>query len=90
MPIYEYQCRACQHQFEFFLRPSSSETPAPPVCPECQSPDLERLRSAFAVSSEGTRQTHLQQARKKNAPIVRDQKMAEIEKAQRIEAEHEH
>ena len=90
MPIYEYECRACQHQFEVFVRPSSSETAAAPTCPACQSADLERLRSAFAVNSEGTRQSHLQQARKMNAPTVRDQKMAEIETARRIEAEHEH
>ena len=88
VPIYEYECRGCQHRFEFFLRPSSSETPAPPACPSCQSLDLERLRSAFAVNSEGTRQSHLQQARKANMPVTRDKKMAEVETAKRIEAEH--
>ena len=36
-------------------------------CPQCRSEDLERLLSAFAVSSDGTRQRSVQIARKKAA-----------------------
>jgi putative FmdB family regulatory protein len=90
MPIYEYQCGACEQRFEHFVRPSRTEAAAEPHCPHCQSRDLTRLLSAFAVNSDGTRQTHLQQARRKNAPMARDKKHAEIELIQRIEAEHDH
>ena len=40
MPIYEYECRGCHHQFEQIVR-----TGDVPACPKCQSGDLERLLS---------------------------------------------
>ena len=90
MPIYEYECRACRTQFEHFVRPLNPPDPALPACPSCQSTDLERLLSMFAVNSEGTQQQHLQQARKAGTKVARDQKHAEVETLQRIEAEHDH
>ena len=45
MPLFEYACRACGHQFEFLTR--ADKTPA---CPACTSADLERQLSVFAVS----------------------------------------
>lgn len=51
MPIYEYRCRACQHDFERLVRPGDQ-----PACPACASTDLERQLSLFAVDSDGTRQ----------------------------------
>jgi len=68
MPIYEYQCSGCGHQFEYLVLPAS---PAP-ECPECQNQDLQRLISMCAVSSESTRQAHLSSARKKAAAVQRD------------------
>ena len=50
MPIYEYECRACGHRFEQLILHAST-----PECPSCQSHDLERLISLFAVDSESTR-----------------------------------
>ncbi len=46
MPLYEYKCRGCGNEFEVLVRP-----PASPTCPGCQSADLERLLSGFAVTS---------------------------------------
>ena len=37
MPIYEYECRECDHRFELLVL--GSETPA---CPECESTKLDR------------------------------------------------
>ena len=50
MPIYEYQCNACNHRFSKLFRAvtSSSEGLKPP-CPQCQSVDTMRLISSFAV-----------------------------------------
>ena len=76
MPIYEYQCRACQHVFEALVRTGDS-----PVCPACSSADLEKLLSSFGVSSEGTRQSHLQSERKIQARTQRDKQIAEHEAA---------
>ena len=69
MPIYEYRCQACGHEFEALLLPAS----AAPVCTSCNSPDLERLLSGFAVSSEGSRNTNLRAA-KTRAAANRDQR----------------
>ena len=40
MPTYEYQCRACSHQFDEFQ--SFSESPLT-TCPKCKKKKLERL-----------------------------------------------
>ena len=88
MPIYEYECHSCHTRFEYLLRPSSTEPPAVPTCPECQSADLERLRSGFAVSSEGTRQANLQQARKLNKPVLREKQQAELEYIKHAHDDH--
>ncbi len=74
MPIYEYRCLACGHQFEALVRAHDT-----PVCASCQSPELERLLSMFAVSSESTRQSSLSLARKKNKNVLRDKAIADQE-----------
>ena len=74
MPIYEYQCKGCGHEFEQVVLPKTT-----PTCPECESVELERLLSHFAVSSEGTRQTNLQSARKQLRKTQRDKAHAEHE-----------
>jgi putative FmdB family regulatory protein len=45
MPLYDFRCRACGHEFEALVRP-----PAAPVCSSCASDDLERLLSGFSFS----------------------------------------
>ena len=49
MPLFEYACRACDHQFEALVR--ASETPA---CPSCRSTELERRLSVFAAHTNGS------------------------------------
>ena len=73
MPIYEYECRGCGHQFEFLVLPSSPK----PACPSCRHEDLQRMISLCAVSSEGTRQSHLSSERKKSALVQRDKQHEE-------------
>jgi putative FmdB family regulatory protein len=80
MPLYEYQCRACGHRFEALIRGSEKA-----ACPSCQAQDPERLLSMFAVSSESTRQSNLQAARKQQSKVSRDKAIAERE-----ELEHHH
>ena len=46
MPIYEYQCRSCDHQFEELVR--GSETPE---CEECGGDQLVKLPSMIAAPS---------------------------------------
>lgn len=47
MPIYEYRCRACAKVSSFFLRSMNSELE--PACSQCQSKDMERRMSSFAM-----------------------------------------
>lgn len=44
MPLYEFQCKGCGHEFEDLVLGS-----ARPTCPSCSSQQLERLLSVFAV-----------------------------------------
>ena len=74
MPIYEYKCRDCSHEYEALVLDGKT-----PPCPACKGQNIERLLSLFAVDSDGTRQMHLQQARKKNAKIQKDKAIAEHE-----------
>jgi putative FmdB family regulatory protein len=45
MPIFEYVCRDCRHQFETLVTASRQ-----PVCPSCQGAALDKQHSVFAVS----------------------------------------
>jgi putative FmdB family regulatory protein len=46
MPLFEYECRACGHQFEQLARAGIA-----PSCPSCHAEDLQKRLSVFAVSS---------------------------------------
>lgn len=61
MPIYEYQCRGCGHQFEALVR--KSDTPA---CPSCSSTELERLLSLPALKTETTKAQAMKAARQRD------------------------
>ncbi len=49
MPIFEYACKDCQHEFEALVFGSDKAE-----CPKCRSKKLEPRLSVFAVSSKGT------------------------------------
>lgn len=76
MPIYEYRCRRCSEEFELLVLRNSV-----PVCPSCQSQDLDQLLSGFAVSSEGIRKANARAARRAavNSSTLKEQKVAEAE-----------
>jgi putative FmdB family regulatory protein len=74
MPLYEFRCRACGHEFEALVRPADT-----PTCEQCHSAELERLLSMFAVSSESTRQASLSRARQANKKVQRDKAIADQE-----------
>jgi putative FmdB family regulatory protein len=46
MPIHEYACRSCRHEFETLVR--SSDTPS---CASCGSTELEKKLSVFATQA---------------------------------------
>lgn len=47
MPIYEYVCKECNHQFEALVYGKEKAE-----CPKCQSKKLEPQLSVFAVSAK--------------------------------------
>ena len=46
MPIYEYACPGCGERFEKLVRRFGDAV----SCPACQSPDVEKQLSVFAVA----------------------------------------
>jgi len=47
MPIYEYACRGCGHEFETLVRSGTV-----PGCPSCASTDLAKKLSVFATAGD--------------------------------------
>jgi len=83
MPLYDYECRTCGHEFEALLR--TGETAA---CAACGSTDLRRLLSGFAVSSEHTRALNLAAGRKATSKDRKDKAMAQYEYEKHHRDEH--
>jgi putative FmdB family regulatory protein len=52
MPIYEYQCDRCQHNFEVMQKMSD---PAPSECPHCKAKEVSKKMSmtSFALKGNG-------------------------------------
>ena len=51
MPIYEYQCTDCHHQFDLIQKFNDE---SPKTCPECSKNTLVRLVSAAGFQLKGT------------------------------------
>jgi len=49
MPIYEYACRACGHEFETLVRGAEM-----PSCAKCRSADLDKKLSVFSAQSSSS------------------------------------
>lgn len=49
MPIYEYQCPSCGHDFEQMVK---MDAPMPP-CPQCQGTDVKKKVSASGFILQG-------------------------------------
>jgi putative FmdB family regulatory protein len=75
VPVYEYICKSCKHEFEALVRGGSA-----PLCPSCQSSELEKLMSLPSVRSDSTH------ARALSAARVRDKKQGN----ERIAAQREY
>ena len=65
MPIYEYACRSCEHQFETIQKASE---PVLTDCPECGEASLKKLLSApvFRLKGGGWYETDFKTGDKKN------------------------
>ncbi len=65
MPIYEYQCQACDYRFEKLQKMSDA-----PIrdCPECVEPEVRKLVTAagFRLKGSGWYETDFKTGNKKN------------------------
>jgi putative FmdB family regulatory protein len=65
MPIYEYQCQKCKHQFEAIRKVSD---PPLTTCPQCGKESLKKLvsKAAFRLKGGGWYETDFKGGKKKN------------------------
>ena len=76
MPIFDYTCCECGYAFERLVRSNTVQV----NCPECSSPEIEKMISAPAVSSDATKE------RARQSGLARNKKLG-VEKSH---AEHEY
>lgn len=48
MPLYEYECQSCHQHFELLVREQTVL-----ACPSCQSDEIQKQLSVFAVGADG-------------------------------------
>jgi len=73
MPLFDFRCRGCGHEFEALVRPQDA---AAPRCAACGAVDLERLLATFAVSSEEKTRAAADKKRRKEAAVARRDNIA--------------
>lgn len=61
IPIYEYSCQACGHEFEALVRGKVEA-----ACPACEGTELERLFSLPTVHSSGTHELAMRAAKQRD------------------------
>ena len=73
MPIYEYKCSKCEHQFEVIQKFSDNPVKS---CPECNEKSVKKLVSApsFRLKGGGWYETDFKTGSKKNIVDTKDEK----------------
>ncbi|MCC6243177.1 MAG: zinc ribbon domain-containing protein [Gemmatimonadaceae bacterium] len=61
MPIFDYICTDCKHEFEALVRGSKV-----PVCPQCKSEQLEKQMSLPAIKTDATTGLAMQAAKRRD------------------------
>ncbi len=75
MPMYEYQCKACEAQFE--VMQSLHADPEDTACPHCKAKQATRLLSAFASKIVGDHKPGFSEMKAYN---MLDQRMDKLKK----------
>lgn len=80
MPIYEYRCEKCSHEFELLVRKGTE-----PACDKCGSEKIERLLSIPAIKSETTHGLAMRAAKRRDTSQGKEREAAQRE----YEANHD-
>jgi len=75
MPLYDFHCTKCEHEFEALVRP---QDPAP-KCPACQSTAIAKLLSAFALHTDDRHQAAVKDSRRRQVKANKDKLVADEE-----------
>ena len=75
MPLYEYVCESCEHQFEAMQ--GLSAKPEDTTCPKCQTANSRRIMSSFASKIVGTHKTGFSEIKAYN---MHDERMEKLKK----------
>ncbi len=75
MPLYEYVCKSCEHNFETMqsLSTKVEET----TCPKCQKAECRRIMSSFASKIVGTHKPGFAEGK---AYAMHDERMEKFKK----------
>jgi len=55
VPLYEFECRDCGHQFEVFASFSQKEKGLKPSCPKCESQNASQVFSSVGFFAKSGR-----------------------------------
>lgn len=75
MPIFEYKCQSCGHQFEKIVRHGEE----PGACPECSAAELEKLLSIPGISTAKSRHVTHGEARRRAMATKKEKDHAQAE-----------
>ena len=78
MPLFDYCCRRCGQRFEALVRPGHT-----PACPACESTELEKLPSMFAVSTAERRQASAAASVKRQREVAGRDSAAEFAESEK-------
>lgn len=83
MPIYDYKCSNCGHQFELIQK--FSDQPAE-ICPQCSEKSIQKLVSApsFRLKGGGWYETDFKTGAKKNIVDAKDDKASKPKETKKI------
>jgi putative FmdB family regulatory protein len=76
MPLYDFHCTTCDHEFEALVRP---QDPAPTTCPACRGTSIEKLLSGFALHTEERHRAAVKDSRQRQIRANKDKLVAEEE-----------
>ena len=74
MPIFDYKCRKCGHEFEKMVRHGQTA-----ACVECAATDLEQLVSVPGISTQKSRAHTMGIARKAAKEVKKEKDYAQRE-----------